>query len=91
MNPMKNNIFALVALAFLGGCDGQQKLSLLCNGTDAYGITSEGQLGPWVMTKTGPMIGDLRGESTGVPIPCAEAEKLLGVKAEAWKPEDKKS
>lgn len=88
---MKNVIFPLLALAFLAGCDDQQKVSLLCNGTDAYGITPEGQLGPWVMTKSGPMIGDIRGKATGEPIPCAEAEKLLGIQAEAWKPEDKKS
>jgi hypothetical protein len=88
---MKYVIFALATLAFLAGCDDQQKASLLCNGTDAYGITSEGQLGPWVMTIRGPMIGDIRGKATGEAIPCSEAEKLLGVEAEAWNPEDKQS
>ncbi|RBB97324.1 hypothetical protein C3E97_028090 [Pseudomonas sp. MWU12-2115] len=88
---MKNVIFALAALASLAGCDDQPEFLLLCNGTDAYGITFDGQFGPWVMTKSGPMIGDIRGKATGEPIPCAEAEQLLGVEAEAWKPEDKKS
>lgn len=88
---MKNVIFALSALAILAGCDDQQKVSLVCNGADAYGIAPDGNLGPWVMTKSGPMIGDIRGKVTGQPIPCEEAEKLLDVEAEAWHSESKKS
>ncbi|MPQ69501.1 hypothetical protein [Pseudomonas sp. MWU12-2323] len=88
---MKNIIFAMAALAILTGCEREQKVSLVCNGVEAYGITPFGTLGPWVMTKTGPMIGDIAGKATGQPIPCKEAEKLLGVEAEAWHSESKKS
>ncbi|HBP4949266.1 hypothetical protein ACM73L_33350 [Pseudomonas aeruginosa] len=84
---MKNTILVLVVLTILTGCDGSQdspRVSLLCNGNDAYGITADGDVGPWVMTKSGPMIGDRAGKATGTPIPCGEVEKLLNVEAKSW-------
>lgn len=83
---MKNTIFALVVMTILAGCDGSQdspRVSLLCNGNDAYGITADGDFGPWVMTKSGPMIGDRAGKATGTPIPCGEVEKKLNVEAKS--------
>jgi hypothetical protein len=57
----------------------QNKVSLMCQDNDAYGVTSDGNLGPWLMTSSGPMIGDRAGRVVGQPIQCAEAKKLLNV------------
>ncbi|HCF0591754.1 hypothetical protein [Pseudomonas aeruginosa] len=84
---MKNVIFALITLAALAGCDSSEespRVSLLCNETGAYGIHPDGFPGPWVMTKSGPMIADPAGKITGEPIPCSEAEKILNVEAKSW-------
>jgi hypothetical protein len=83
MKPM-SRLLTLATFALLTGCEGGQDLSLVCKGSDAYGVTQFGTLGPWVMTKSGPMVGDIRGVAVGEPIPCQQAEKLLGLKAEAW-------
>lgn len=75
----------LVALSSLIGCEERKfQPTLLCNGSDALGLTPEGWVGPWVMAKTGPVIADPAGRVTGPAIPCDEAERLLGVKARPW-------
>lgn len=76
---MKNVISALVALSMVAGCDAKHEVSLMCDDNDAYGYTSEGNLGPWLMTSSGPMIGDRTGKVTGQPIQCGEAKKLFNV------------
>ena len=64
MKPM-SRLLTLATFALLTGCEGGQDLSLVCKGSDAYGVTQFGTLGPWVMTKSGPMVGDIRGVAVG--------------------------
>jgi hypothetical protein len=78
---MNNVIRTLLVLSILAGCDAKQKVSLLCDDNKAYGYTSEGNLGPWLMTSSGPMIGDSAGKVTGQPIQCADAKKLFNVES----------